>query len=277
MAVLCGAGLGAVEFLSEGRFSASLAAGATGGAGISDWIRAPAAFLGVLGDRDPLFLALLAPALIAAAAWAGPDRRSPARLAIAVWLAATVFLFGSPGVDYNHLLDLQVAAVVLLAVVADDAGTPGLGRALLPGLAALSVAWIALHPADGLAGRMARRDVAALRAEVVRFLPPAASGPLLSEDPAVPIAAGERAWLLDAFMARLVRAADPAAAEPLWTRLRSRGFRAVVLVDTPAATDWYDTTHFGPGFARTLDESWVLARTVGHYRVFVPRGSPARE
>ena len=52
------------------------------------------------------------------------------------------------------------------------------------------------------------------------------SGPLLSENPMLPIIEGERRYMIDSFMFRTVRMRHPEIAERFWNDLSQRHFRA---------------------------------------------------
>jgi hypothetical protein len=100
------------------------------------------------------------------------------------------------------------------------------------------------------------------------------NGPLLSENPWFPLLAGERPFMLDPFMFRLLSLKDPEVALDLHRRLDSRYFRCVILwkpsevADDP---DWYATTHFGSGFLNRLEAAYEVGEEDGGAVVYLPR------
>ena len=68
---------------------------------------------------------------------------------------------------------------------------------------------------------------------VVEFIGPT-NNPIVSENPIIPVLAGQRPYVLDPWMVRLLRKHAPGFEEPLLERLRNRTFSAVVLSADPA-------------------------------------------
>lgn len=210
----------------------------------------------------------------------GPSQvtgRTPDSLLAPLWLVAvcgvTLGIFGAPGTGVNHLAELQVAGVVTLGVLATRSGASGtLARA---GAAAAAMAGLLV--AIGLL----RDDVGPPRLAAARAALAAAprvpGAPILSEDPLVPIVAGERPFLLDPFAARLVLERDPALAERLVARIDAGEFAAVILlrdVASSGADEWYGRWHLGEATRAAVRERYRLAARREPYFVYVP--SPAR-
>jgi hypothetical protein len=276
LGALAGAGAGAIllatDLASGGRFGAVLAACASGGAGLSDVVRAPLRLADLLVREDPgglLLLAFAAGALAAAAVL----RQLPALPAL--WLGAavavTLGVLGSPGTGANHLADLEAASVAALAGCAARAGAAARLARLGAGAAAAAGILLALS--------IAREDLRTSRLADARRAAAAAAGAglVLSEDPLVPIVAGERPFLVDAFMLRLVAGRDPAFARPLADALRRGRFGRVILLADPAAkgaSGWYERVHLGPEVTAAIRERYELSARAGRYVVLAPRGPP---
>jgi hypothetical protein len=192
---------------------------------------------------------------------------------------ATVVIFGSPGTTWNHLLDIQVAAVVLLGWLAAQpsqvqrqVGTYALAMATLipagvgaaavllkqPAGPALTSNGSRLHRVVGLVGKSDR--------------------PVLAENPIIPVLAGRSPYVLDPWMFLLLRKRSPGFGEPLLERLHNRAFGAIVLSmdpETDKGRDWYGTQHFGPGFAAALKENYRLLSVIDGQFVYIPINDPA--
>ena len=191
--------------------------------------------------------------------------RHPAVLFFLCVLGVTTFIFGSPGTDTNHLLDLHVASIVLVASLVTAGGTPG----ALFSEAALIVAALAasLSLASGLVNAKSEQR----RGRIVEALAliPDTSRPILSQNALVAVAAGQRAYLLDSFMIRLNVERDPAFGEPLWTAIREQRFGAVVLERDPDS-ELYKVV-LGRQFIEEVERNYVTAGSVGLRTVLVPR------
>jgi hypothetical protein len=130
----------------------------------------------------------------------------------------------------------------------------------LAGLAAALLLW---HR-DASPGRLAAVRAALAAAD------PGAPAPLLSEDPLLPLCAGERPYAVDAWMLRLAAQRDPAAAAPLVAGLRAGAFRAVVLLhgaEAPDADDWF-SRELGTAALTVIRERWRETLVIGPYHVY---------
>jgi hypothetical protein len=192
-------------------------------------------------------------------------------------LAVALVIFSSDGTAGNHLIEVHVTAVVLLATWTSEFQLPNAGMAALA--AACLLAWMELY--------VQHRDVDAIpvRAQlqqIVQAIGPTGK-PILSDDPMVPITAGHQPYLLDAFMFRVIREDVPPFSDPMWQKLRERQFAAVVLMDNPDSDegrDMYSNYHFGEDFIPLMRENYEPAGVVGGQYLFLPRtnlGSDAKQ
>ena len=104
--------------------------------------------------------------------------------------------------------------------------------------------------------------------------------PILSENPIIPVLAGQHPYVLDPWMVRLLRTRAPGFEAPLLERLRNRAFSAVVLTADPAQQVvrwWYDTVSFGPGFVPALIENYRLAKVIDHDWIYLPKARLVQE
>lgn len=185
-------------------------------------------------------------------------------------LAVTSVIFAFEGADTNHLVDLQAASILVVMAWVVSRKTSDLDFAV----SALTVAGLAasLSLASGLASRRTEQRHGTF-AQTLAIIG-GAQGPILAENALVPIVAGQRPYLTDAFALRLMRRRDKAAADRLWADLRGRRFAAVVLERDPHTDrggDWYRSGFFGEGFIETLEDSYQEAGRVGDRIVYRPR------
>jgi hypothetical protein len=246
------AGLIAFQITSHGRFWASLHAGASGGATWRTVVRAPLWLANFIGPGDALWLVLGMSTLLALPA---PARRGVLPLAFVTTFVITLIVFGSPGIGGNHFLDVEVAAVLLLATQARAAQLPSpfqLGSLALASIITLAstaqfFARVRWFPVEKLAEEAGSGD-----------------GPLLAENPWVAIAAGERPVLLDAMTFHAIASRDPTMAADLNDRLDRRQFRAVILKlpldfrGAPWAERWYGDLQFHPDFVSHLTANYEV-------------------
>ena len=183
-------------------------------------------------------------------------------------LAVTTVIFGSPGTDTNHLLDLHVASVVLIASWLTVRGLDDFGRAAL--LVAVLAAGLSLGSGLVNAASEQRRG---RFADVLKLIPDT-SRPILAQNPLLPVVAGQRAYLLDPFLIRVMAERHAALVEPLWNDFRDQKFAAVVLESDPRderARSLYRSAILGQRFLEEMERNYEVAGAVGARTVYLPR------
>ena len=262
-AALAGLGLAATQAASGGRWLESFRATGSGGADLATiLLEGPANLLSNVAPAS-VFLFALALAVVATTLGRRPPFLVPALLLCA---ATTVVLFGSPGVAENHLLDVCVLSIAVVVAA------PGAGLARPLALALLALIGLLDLAYAGM--RFAPLDMRPALATVAKVVGPSERGPLLAENPWVPLALGERPALLDAFTERIAAEGDPRIAAELLDRLDRHAFRAVVLMRplesaAPSMGPFYEGVHFSQGFrAHLRARYWLAASHVVNARGF---------
>jgi hypothetical protein len=266
----CGAVVLGADHAAGGRFLPMLRELGPGGLGPYDVLLAPVRLVTRLWREDPAGLTLLAAAGVAFTFTprVGIRRGGEARVLAALWLAAasvaTLAVLASPGTGVNHLLDLEVPAALLLGTCVVGAARglvrPAAAMAAAAGLTTAVLVW--------------RHDRSESRLDAIReALHASAEGapaPLLSEDPLLPLLAGERPYAADPWMLRLASERDPAIARPLLEGLEQGSFRAVVLlrsVDAKDADEWF-ARELGHAALARIRSRWTLRLVAGPYHVY---------
>jgi hypothetical protein len=274
----------ATDAVSAGRFLIVLRATAAAGATARSAAAAPLRLLTEAAQGDPgglalalagsVALAAAAPALLRAAR-AGPPGADDPRLFPALWLAAAwgaaLVVYASPGTGVNHLVELEAASAALLGASALRA-RPQVAAAARRASAGIAAAGLALSLGRWDADRTTSR--AAARRAALAALPP---GPILSEDPLLPLLAGGSPLVLDPFALRITSQAAPARVAPLAAALRGHAFAAVVLLaaaEGPAARAWYAGGDLGLDLVDEIRRNYAPAGTFGPYHLYLPRPGP---
>ncbi|HMD97580.1 MAG TPA: hypothetical protein VKM93_09665 [Terriglobia bacterium] len=265
--------LGTMAIASHGRILGILKACSSGGTSLALILSGPWHLLTLTVQEDPglllfLFLALLA--LFFLKSW-----RSLPVLFFVATLAATAVILGSPGTTSNHLLDVQVAAVILFTVWVAEEPAP-LPKEL--GVCALALATLLAAVPLRFRLKVDDRMLPAHRFERVIALIGDTHKPILAENPALPVLAGQRPYVIDPWMLRLLQTRQPSFGEPLLEGLHSQAFSAVVLfMKDPRSEEgrvWYERAHFGPGFLQALNQSYRLESVVDGQFVYLPGTAP---
>jgi hypothetical protein len=262
--------LASMYFASGGRVFAIFRACAGGGGSLFYTLQAPLHLISKAIDVDPVFLLFLVPAAVFGLIYFRDNKSDVFPIYFALVLLVTTVIFSSPGIGINHLLDLQIAAVLLLAVAISRA--PVLAE-LGTGLLAFALVIAIVPSSQGLHGDLTRPSFRRDTAEVLGRLP-ADPRPILAENPLIVVNSHQTPYLLDPFMFRILARKHPELAGHLWEKMKQQGFAAIVLERDPATAegkDWYTDTHFGGEFLRDLNEHYALNFATAKSFVYMPK------
>lgn len=218
-----------------------------------------------LGGLLPILVVGVGALLATRRCVSAPD---PLRAAAACCLLVTCAVYADRASSANHLIDLlALGALGTARLAACRSGTavtgpshparPAVPAARHPEPRGAGPDHPTPHPALGLTAVTCAIILATAwynpaltvvkRAHPAEFTP-ATTGPVLTEDPAVDVAAGRPPVVVDAFAFRRMALADPAYATDLAARITAHEFTAIVLLAAPPRTEptWYTAKHFGP-------------------------------
>jgi hypothetical protein len=270
---------GAMIVGSQGRVVEIFKACAAGGTDWSFIVTGPWRMVSMAAYTDPgmVLFAVLAMLVLMVLIFSSKLWQSLPALFLIATLAITIMIFGSPGTAGNHLLDVQVASVILLATWVAKAASPLQKRLGVYGLALLTViaAVPILRHIKTWSGWYRPHEFH----QVLEVIGPA-NEPILSENPIIPVLAGQRPYVLDPWMVQLLRKRIAGFEDPLLERLRGRTFSAVVLTadaSLPGVRWWYDTVSFGPGFVPALLENYRLVQVIGQDRIYLPKSDTSSQ
>ena len=255
---------------SDGRVFGIFRSCAAGGGSMFYTLQAPTHLLSKVMEVDPLFLLFLIPAATFGLIFFKENKTDILPIYFLLTLLVAIVIFGSPGIGINHLLDLQVAAVLMLVI--SIAHTPEL-REVGTGMLGLTLLVACVPTAQNLHGDLSRRSLRLDAQKVVERLP-ADRRPILAENAAILVESNKSPYLLDPFMFRILARTHPALADDFWERMRHQGFSAVILENDASSAEakkWYTETHFGGEFLHDLEENYSLGYSVGQMYVYTPK------
>jgi hypothetical protein len=266
--------LASMYFASGGRVFAIFRACAGGGGSLSYTLQAPLHLLSKALDVDPAFLLFLVPAVVFGLHSFYGSKSDVLSIYFALVLLVTTVIFGSLGIGINHLFDLQIAAVLLLAVAISRA--PHLLE-VGTGLLAFALIVAIVPTSQSLHGDFTRPSLRRDSSEVLRRLTPDRR-PLLAENPLIVVNSDKAPYLLDPFMFRILAMKHPELTGDFGEKMKHQGFAAIVLERDPTTAEgktWYTDTHFGGEFLRDLDAQYALSFTTARSYVYTPKaGQP---
>jgi hypothetical protein len=264
--------LASMYFASGGRVFAIFRACAGGGGSLSYTLQAPLHLLSKALDVDPVFLLFLVPAAAFGLRYFRENKFDVLPIYFATVLLVTTVIFSSPGIGINHLFDLQIAAVILLAVVISR--MPAVAE-IGTGILALALVVAIVPTSQSLHGDLTRPSVRRDTAEVLRRLP-TDDRPVLAENPLIVLSSDKTPYLLDPFMFRILAMKHPELTSDLWEKINRQGFAAIVLERDPTSAEgkaWYTDTHFGGEFLRDLDAHYALNFAAAKSYVYTPKAA----
>lgn len=256
---------------THGRIFNILLQSATAGTPWTEIFHIPQRFALYTGHQDlggfP-FLLLAAAALLA---WPQGARKEITSYYFLFAGAMILIIFGTDGTDYNHLIDLHTAAVVLLAVWITRSDR----QHAIFGLAAVGIfALMSFFPAArnwhrGLDTISRRRGF-----ETVLQMVGKNPKPILADNPWIPVLAGQSPYVLDPFIFSALNLRHPGFAKPLWKMLQEKKFSAVVTIlnpNSPVGKRAYANGFFGAGFRKNLLANYKLVVSMKDNYIFLPR------
>lgn len=279
------AGLVATQLLSDGRFLETFRMSAAGGAQqLTPWsvIRGGLGGLKWQWESNQVSFRAVLVLGTALSAWQGWRllRGAIRSLSFEVFLflytlAGTVIILSSPGAAANHLVDLMVAGVLLVAVGLDRAVAGLTARRIASFAAPVILAGVSLlGMRTNVPILLDRRD---LRPEYDLLAAAVESDRLvLAENPAVLVHAGKEARVLDTFMLRVIRERDAQVSSYFLREIRDGVYDALLLSEPQDAAGrlYLERMHFGPGFREALAYSYERHETIGTTAVYRPQGLP---
>jgi hypothetical protein len=274
------AGVGLVNWLSEGRMFDNVARLATAGThGLATALKGPYLFLDYL-FRDGLGAWALIP-IVALGLVMGGARGETTRLFLLSLLFSALVLvavYGDIGTGPNQLVDVLVLTALAAGAMVAEARDRVWGRSLLTPLAAMLVIWISVtsiavltRPDLADAMRMVRGGSTGYPADPLKGYV-TANMSLLSEDPGVPVQLGQTPVVFDPFMLLRIGQRDPAITNDLVQRIEKREFDRIILV-VPLADNlmWWRDFHFGVAVVGAIRRSYTFSAKVQGYYLYVPR------
>ena len=260
-----------LQLATQGRAFETMRLSATSAVGLTDLLMAPPKFAQIARQvpETLVFIQLGFAAALTSCVLARSVCNASALLFASV-LLVSVPIFAFAGTDSNHLVDINAAAVVavasLIVAMRDQKADFAIATLVVAMLAA------SLSLGSSILNRRSEQQRGTF-AQTLALIPDR-QRPILAENPLVPISAGQRPYMLDPFMFRILREGNPGFDEPLWRGLRQQAFSAVVLERNPhdaRGVEWYKSAFFGAGFIEALEESYHETGRVGMRVVYTPK------
>lgn len=182
----------------------------------------------------------------------------------------TLMVFASPGTESNHLLEMEVATLLVFSSLWLSDLPPSFRKSKFPHVLLLAAAMLGLwhHLAVWRGWSSAPHRSAT---ELLAALKPA--GPILAEDATVAVLLGRHPVVLDAFCFRILAEREIVDPMDLVWRIQTAEFSHVVMMarmDIPEES-LCPQFHFGPEVTDALLQAYEYEKTVAGYHLYRPR------
>ena len=254
-----------VQWASQGRGIGIFLSAAGAGGGLRRLAQAPSIFFGRIFSRDRAVGGFWVAALLMI--FARRNWTSLPTLLFAYSTLGTLAIFGSPGTDMNHLMDLHLASLLVLAVECQF-GRFALAILCLTVLVVLHSAHSCINDIHDMRRLNTRGNLYASLADVANS---SVNGPLLAQNPVLPIIAGERPYLLDYFLFQVRDWKHPAFGDKMRDDLAHQRFRAVIVNPDLGASDVSSSSDPWPGLLDLMKTRYEFKATEGWNVVYLPK------
>lgn len=261
-----------INLTSQGRFLETFKAMFTGGTTLQYFVKAPFYTFLIKCKHDPGGLAFL---ILAYAAVFSLKRKELSEVPPLLLIFSTLILiliFGMEATDFNHLIDLHVASIVMFSYWLSRQEL----RMINFGFSVLAVATlVAIFP---MLKTFRNEDTVPLGKElkqIARFTEDDGA-PILTEDPMIAVIQGKQSYVLDSYFLQALRRHDSSFGRNLWQKMSEKSFGAIVLIRDPESEDgksWYEDAHFGKGFVEELAANYHRARRIGNHYIYLPNNN----
>jgi len=276
-------GLGLVHYVSQGRFEENFRALASGGMTLA-FMKSGPARLGIGLLTSSVLFAFVAPLVLPLALLTIVQNF---RTRVSLWdlyfllsIGTTLVIMMSPGTDLNHLLELEIAAVLVVAQrlkapAATTTPTTVFVDALISRIVLLCALLIGVYVGARTPEKIWFWQEHALTfPQVAELLPPEPH--LLAEDCTPIVLLGKRPVVMDAFAFKVLTENGAIDDQKLADRITRREFNGLIMlrrVDDPKDQFNQRLTafHFGPKVTDALIKAYRFDKQVGQYYLYLPR------
>lgn len=276
MVLLCTA-FGYLVFLSilyfgtSGRVISIFRMCSSGGANLYSVLRSPLTFTDVVATNDPECLLFLFGATLVISRYRKALLANLLFLFLLVSMGLTLVIFGSPGTEYNHLVDVSTASVLLVGSMEFSRDSKSIRTSVYVYI--FLVAFSTMLNLPPLKGMLTGDNGGIVKKypREITCLFDQDSAKVLSENPMLPILANKRPYILDPFMIRLMIANSTSIRDTVFECIDRKRFSAIVFTRDPLTeVGWYSRTHFGYDFVRRVIHNYEKRISRNPYVIYLP-------
>jgi len=267
--------LGYTIFLSTAYFSSSkrlytiFKTCSSGGAGIANIINAPIAFVKNISETDPVCLLLIFWAILVISKHREKLFYNILFIFFLVSFAVTIFIYGSPGIDNNHLVDLAVSSILLVGSASFSLTGKDIRSPII--ICVLLLIFSVVHNIPSLKKVRSNNFKHRYPKEIVEIVK-GSKASILVEDPLLTIIAGKKPYLLDPFMMRLMIAKDQSIKSAVFNFIDEKKIPKIIFKNDPKINSrWYSAWHFGDAFIQKVLDNYEEEKRIKNFFIYLPK------
>lgn len=261
-----------LQIFSSGRFIEIFIFCASGGTTIIKFIKSPFNLINCITGTDPGVITILTFSLTLIFYKGRGIIKSQYALYMTVTLFITLFIFGSEGIVGNHLIDLNIASIFVIAgfIKEHEVETDMVIKCSL--IVIILAFLINAHSLRQI--RKGKPLLASMKETAVLV---DKSKNMISENPWLCIIMNRDIYMLDPWMFRLIEQKKPELLSEFYKRFDKGGFDCIVFDQNPLAPwipDWFDYGHFGRNFLGYTFKYYRLRESHDLYYIYTPVSFP---
>lgn len=264
--------LGMLYFGTSGRIVSIFNMCSSGGADFHTMLTAPIVFIKTIAGSNFTSLILLIWSFILAIKY---RKFLASNIFIIYWLITimiTIFIFGSPGTSYNHLVDISTASILVLGAKESLSKTE-IKLSLFRVYSIIIILFIIynLLLTGPILANQNNKPTTRYPEEIIDLIKQDDSI-VIAENPMLPIMANERPYMLDSFMLRLMIQKDTRIRQLTFDSIAEKKYSAIIFDRDPLTNkEWYSKSHFGIKFVNSVVEHYRPRIKRGNYVVYIPK------
>jgi hypothetical protein len=264
-----------INYLSSGGFMQIFLNCIFGGGSLHGFFKAPINIVNVLASSPTCLISIFL-----AGFFIINSKNKLGSLQNILWLVTliiTMIIFGSPGTDQNHLIDISVVSVIVCAsfMVKAKYSKIRVFRSILISFLVFSVCYSIYSVRHDINRFKLGDSYETTHKDIIKLIE-GNEGIILSENPLLPILAKKRPYLLDAFMLRVVISKNEAVKNTFNESIEKKKYPFIILMFDPEKrtiyqrNNWYDEIDFGSDQINAIMNNYLFYRKIDNFYVYAP-------
>lgn len=244
----------------------------SGGANLNGILKSPITFTENVAKNDPKCLLFLFWASIIICKYRKTIVSNMLFIFLLISTMLTIIIFGAPGIDYNQLVDISTASILLIGSTEFTYKSKNIRTSIY--IYSFLIVFSIMYNLPSLKSKLndGYKNIAKRYPKEIINIIKQDDVKVLSENPMLPIIANKRPYVLDAFMLRLMIRNNSSIKSSIFDSINHKKFSAIVFNRDPLKDiGWYSHTHYGYDFINKVIYNYKEGIRKGNYVVYFPK------